>query len=140
MLPVSDEYACDDDGRSVESRKVFARVLGVRDGTARKATEDEQTAVAMNLYFYFCNVYDHGQKVCHWKTWDEESAFPHDEYAFESYNSHSSRDVDGVFDGFDVNVWATDNLLNGLDGVTAIGIDEDHGSFKKKLRLAAVMV
>ena len=127
VLEVSSEYACDDDGRDVESRKVFARVLGVRDGTARKATEDEQTAVAMNLYFYFCNVYEEAEKAGHWKTWDEESAFPHEEYAFES---HTTRDVDGVFDGFDVNVWATDYLLNGLEGTKAVEVTS--GPIQKK--------
>ena len=129
MFAVSDEYACDADGRDVECRKVFGCVCGVRDGTARKATEDEQTAVAMNLYFYFCNVYEEGETAGHWKTWDEESAFPHEEYAFES---HTTRDADGVFDGFDFNGWAADNLLNGLDGVTAIRVDEDDGSYSKK--------
>lgn len=132
MLEVSEEYACDDDGRSVESRKVFGRVLGVRDGTARKATEDEQTAVAMNLYFFFCNMYEEAEATGHWKTWDEESAFPHDECAFESFESHSSRDVDGVFDGYDFNVWADKNLLNGLGGVKAVRINEDDGHSEKK--------
>ena len=132
MIKVSDEYACDADGRDVECRKVFGRVCGTRDGTARKATEDEQTAVAMNLYFYFCNVYEKAEKDGHWKIWDEESAFPHEEYAFESFESHTTRDVDGVFDGFDFNGWAADNLLNGLVGVTAIGVDEDDGSYSTK--------
>ena len=86
----------------------------------------------MNLYFYFCNKYEEAEKAGHWKTWDEESAFPHAEYAFESVESHTTRGVDGVFDEFDFNGWATDNLLNGLVGVTAIEVDEDDGSYSKK--------
>ena len=130
MLKVSSYYACDVDGRDVESRKVFGRVCGVRDGTARKATEDEQTAVAMNLYFYFCNVYEKAEKDGHWKIWDEESAFPHEEYAFESFESHTTRDVDGVFDGFDFNGWAEQELVNGLEGTKAVEVCA--GPVKKK--------
>ena len=84
----------------------------------------------MNLYFYFCNVYEEAEKAGHWKTWDEESAFPHEEYAFESAGSHTTRGVDGVFDGFDFNGWAEQELVNGLEGTKAVEVCA--GPVKKK--------
>ena len=58
--------------------------------------------------------------------WSEESAFPHDDE--NVFQPHSTRgDDDGVFDGFDFNAWTTDNLVNGLDGVKAIGVKEGSG-------------
>ena len=127
MLPVKDKYACDEDGRDDESRKVFARLLGVRDGTPRKATQVEICEVSKHLFFYFTKQYEEGIASGFWDSYDEETAFPHEEYAFES---HTTRDVDGIFGGFDFNVWAVDNLVNGIDGTKAVEVTS--GPIQKK--------
>ena len=96
VLSTSDTYEPIKDGSNDDRRaKAFARVLGVRDGTSRKATLDEQTVVAMHLYFYLCNMYEGGQKVGFWKIWHEEHAFPDGECAFHNYSSHI---IAGVFE------------------------------------------
>jgi hypothetical protein len=60
--------------------------------------------------------------------WDEETYFPRHEF-----QSRSSRDNDGVFDGFDFPKWAELYLINGLEGTKAVEVCP--GPVKKKMMM-----
>ena len=111
--------------RSKERAVTFARLLGVRDGSSRDATPAEMTKVAKNLYFFLVMRYHEGLKSGKWDKWDEETHFPRHEF-----QSHSSCDNDGVFDGFDFPKWAELYLINGLEGTKAVEVCP--GPIKKK--------
>jgi len=105
---------------------VFARFLGVRDGSGRDATTAEMTEVAKHLYFFLVKRYHEGLKSGKWEKWHEERDFPRHEF-----ESHTTRDVDGIFDGFDFPKWAAENLVNGLEGTKAVEVCP--GPAKKKV-------
>ena len=119
IVPVSEKYAVNDDGDGNDKRSAaFTRLLGVRDAAApcREATADEMEVVAIALYSYFVKRYLEGADTGFWERWHEENDFPRHEF-----QSHSTRGADdGVFHGFDFDEYATENLMNGLDGVNAI--------------------
>ena len=126
-MPVCGIYATDDNGdRNEESAKVFARLLGVRDGSSRDATTAEMTEVAKHLYFFLVKRYHEYLKSGKWKKWHEERDFPRDDF-----QDQSSRDDDGVFDGFDFTKWAEQELVNGLEGTKAVEVCP--GPAKKKV-------
>ena len=117
----------DDSGDGSEERAiVFAKLLGVRDGTSRDATTAEMTKVAKNLYFFLVKRYHEGLKAGKWDEWDEERDFPRHEF-----QSGSSRVDSGVFDGFDFPKWAEQELANGLEGTKAVEVFP--GPTKKKV-------
>ena len=105
---------------------MFARFLGVRDGSGRDATTAEMTEVAKHLYFFLVKRYHEGLKSGKWEKWHEERDFPRHEF-----QDHSSRDNDGVFDGFDFPKWAEQELVNGLEGTKAVEVCP--GPAKKKV-------
>ena len=104
---------------------MFAKLLGVRDGSSRDATTAEMTEVAKHLYFVLVKRYHEGLKSGKWEKWHEERDFPRHEF-----ESHTTRDVDGIFDGFDFPKWAAENLVNGLEGTKAVEVCQ--GPTKKK--------
>ena len=75
------------------------------------------TEVAKHLYFFLVKRYHEGLKSGKWEKWHEERDFPRHEF-----EDHSSRADAGVFDGFDFNVWADENLENGFEGVKAVAL------------------
>ena len=89
-------------------------MLGVRDGSGRGATKAEMPDVSEHLYFYLVKNYLEGLKSGKWDKWDEETDFPRHEF-----QSGSSRDNAGVFDGFDFNEFSDQNLINGFEGAKA---------------------
>ena len=95
---------------------MFARLLGVRDGSSRDATTAEMTEVAKHLYFFLVKRYHEGLKSGKWEKWHEERDFPRHEF-----EDHSSRD-DGVFDGFDFTKWAELKLVSGVEGTKAVEV------------------
>ena len=114
-ISASGKHAMNREGDGSKERKVvLSHMLGVRDGSGRNATKAEMLDVSKHLYFYLVKNYLEGLKSGKWDTWDEETDFPRHEF-----QDHSSRDDDGVFDGYDFNVYVTEKLLNGLDGVKA---------------------
>jgi len=100
-------------------------LLGVRDGSGRDATTAEMTEVAKHLYFFLVKRYHEGLKSGKWEKWHEERDFPRHEF-----EDHSSRDDDGVFDGYDFAKWAEQELVNGLEGTKAVEVCQ--GPTKKK--------
>ena len=91
--------------------------MGVRDGSGHDATKAEVLDVANHLYFYLVKKYFEGLESGKWGKWDEEADFPRPEF-----QDHSSRDNAGVFDGFDFNESADQNLINGLGGAKAVEV------------------
>ena len=85
------------------------------------------TEVAKHLYFFLVKRYHEGLKSGKWEKWHEERDFPRHEF-----EDHSSRDDDGVFDGFDFAKWAEQELNGGLEGVKAV---EVVGGSKKKMMM-----
>ena len=83
------------------------------------------TEVAKHLYFFLVKRYHEGLKSGKWEKWHEERDFPRHEF-----EDHSSRDDDGVFDGFDFAKWAEQELVNGLEGTKAVEVCQ--GPTKKK--------
>ena len=73
------------------------------------------TEVAKHLYFFLVKRYHEGLKSGKWEKWHEERDFPRHEF-----QSGSSRDNAGVFDGFDFPKWAEQELVNGLEGTKVI--------------------
>ena len=123
IVPVSERWAVDDDGDGNDKRsEMFAYLMGVRDEAdpGREATAGEMEAVAIALYSYFVKQYLEGVENGHWKRWNEENDFPRRER--DEFESHSTRNNPGVFDGFDFNVWAAENLENGFEGVKAVAL------------------
>ena len=115
---VSGVYAMDENGNATaEHMYAFSRLLGVRDGTDRNATNQEITEVSKHLYFYFVNEYNKGIRTGKWDKWSEEKSRPEN-----TFQSPSTRDNAGVFDGFDFNEFADQNLINGLEGVKAVEV------------------
>jgi hypothetical protein len=115
---VSGVYAMDENGNTTaEHMRAFSRLLGVRDGTDREATNQEITEVSKHLYFYFVNEYNKGIRTGKWDKWSEEKSRPKN-----TFQSQSTRDDDGVFDGFDFNEFADQNLINGFEGVKAVEV------------------
>ena len=84
--------------------------------------------VAKHLYFYFVKKYFEGLENGTWDKWDEEADFPR--RPGPEFQDHSSRDDAGVFDGFDFNEFADQNLVNGLEGTKAVEVCA--GPVKKK--------
>jgi hypothetical protein len=124
---VSGVYAMDENGNATaEHMCAFSRLLGVRDGTDRNATNQEITEVSKHLYFYFVNEYNKGIRTGKWDHWSEEKSRPEN-----TFQDHSSRDDAGVFDGFDFPKWAAENLVNGLEGTKAVEVCP--GPAKKKV-------
>ena len=116
----------DENGNTTaEHMHAFSRLLGVRDGTDRNATNEEITEVSKHLYFYFVNEYNKGIRTGKWDHWSEEKSRPKN-----TFQSQSTRDDDGVFDGFDFNEFADQNLINGLEGTKAAEVCP--GPVKKK--------
>ena len=95
-------------GGSKELKMVLSQMLGVRDGPGRNATKAEMLDVSKHLYIYLVKNYLEGDAKGKWGKWDEETHFPRHEF-----QSNSSRDNAGVFDGFDVNEFADQYLING---------------------------
>jgi len=123
---VSGVYAMDENGNATaEHMYAFSRLLGVRDGTDRNATNQEITEVSKHLYFYFVNEYNKGIRTGKWDHWSEEKSRPEN-----TFQIHSTRDDDGVFDGFDFPKWAEQELVNGLEGTKAVEVCQ--GPTKKK--------
>ena len=85
------------------------------------------TEVAKHLYFFLVKRCHEYLKSGKWKKWHEERDFPRHEF-----QDHSSRDDDGVFDGFDFPKWAEQKLVNGLNGTKAV---EVVGGSKKKMMM-----
>ena len=83
------------------------------------------TEVAKHLYFFLVKRYHEGLKSGKWEKWHEERDFPRHEF-----EDHSSRDDDGVFDGYDFAKWAEQELVNGLEGTKAVEVCQ--GPTKKK--------
>jgi len=116
----------DENGNTTaEHMHAFSRLLGVRDGTDRNATNEEITEVSKHLYFYFVNEYNKGMRTGKWDHWSEEKSRPKN-----TFQSQSTRDDDGVFDGFDFPKWAEQELVNGLKGTKAVEVCQ--GPTKKK--------
>ena len=116
----------DENGNATaEHMYAFSRLLGVRDGTDRNATNQEITEVSKHLYFYFVNEYNKGIRTGKWDHWSEEKSRPEN-----TFQDHSPRDDDGVFDGFDFPKWAAENLVNGLEGTKAVEVTS--GPIQKK--------
>ena len=116
----------DENGNATaEHMHAFSRLLGVRDGTDRNATNQEITEVSKHLYFYFVNEYNKGIRTGKWDHWSEEKSRPEN-----TFQDHSTRDDAGVFDGFDFPKWAAENLVNGLEGTKAVEVCQ--GPTKKK--------
>ena len=86
------------------------------------------TEVAKHLYFFLVKRYHEGLKDGKWKKWHEERDFPRHEF-----QDHSSRDDDGVFDGFDFPKWAEEELVNGLEGTKAVEVCQ--GPTQKKMMI-----
>ena len=122
IIGVSDKNAMNADGDGNDERSAtFARLLGVRDGSSREATDDEIKEVAKHTYLYFVNGYEEKFAAGFWKRWNEENDFPRC-----PFQSHSKRgDDDGVFDGFGVNAWAAECLINGFNGINAVQLDDE---------------
>ena len=117
----------DENGNATaEHMYAFSRLLGVRDGTDRNATNQEITEVSKHLYFYFVNEYNKGIRTGKWDHWSEEKSRPEN-----TFQDHSPRDDAGVFDGFDFPKWAAENLVNGLEGTKAVEVCP--GPAKKKV-------
>ena len=122
----------DENGNTTaEHMRAFSRLLGVRDGTDREATNQEITEVSKHLYFYFVNEYNKGIRTGKWDHWSEEKSRPEN-----TFQDHSPRDDAGVFDGFDFPKWAAENLVNGLEGTKAVEVCP--GPAKKKVMTWAI--
>ena len=125
-IAASGKYAMNSDGDSTPERKmVVSHMLGVRDGSGRDATKAEVLDVSKQLCFCLVKKYFEGLESGKWDKWDEEADFPRPEF-----KSGSSRDNAGVFDGFDFNEFADQNLINGLEGTKAVEVCP--GPVKKK--------
>jgi len=111
-MSASGKHAMNSEGDGPKERKmVLSHMLGVRDGSGRGATKAGVLDVSKHLYFYLVKNYLEGLKSGKWDKWDEGTDFPR--------QSDSSRDNAGVFGGYGFNVYVTEKLLNGLDGVKA---------------------
>ena len=120
-IPASGKHAMNSDGDGSKERKmVLSHMLGVRDGSGRNATKAEMLDVSKHLYFYLVKEYFEGLKDGKWDKWDEEADFPR--RPSPEFQDHSSRDNAGVFDGFDFNEFADQNLINGFEGVKAVEV------------------
>ena len=83
----------DENGNTTaEHMHAFSRLLGVRDGTDREATNQEITEVSKHLYFYFVNEYNKGIRTGKWDHWSDEKSRPKTHISI-SFNARRRRRV-----------------------------------------------